>query len=509
MQSFAKILRYVHAGRIARVKSSFLRSVVAILATTTPSVADESSGALVVRRPVATIAGATGQRFDSLQAAIEAAGDGDTIQLGEGRFDERVTITKRVEIVGAGAEKTVLGPTRQTQSTLRESAERTAEEIDDAMRNVENERPRREYSEAETAALKHKYDEFKQQFGEYLRPIIAVDGAADVELRSLCVTMPDAPREGGGLQVCGAVAVKNGGVRMKDCRIIGCLSSGVQAEGDSRLELIDCLVAGCWGAGVSGKAVNVLLSRCDIRNNYHYNVSLFANSCVIEQCRISGSAWSGVSSGSTAMRVEKCAIFDNARAGIYSTGNNGVVRHNLIFRNGMGGACCWADESPTYESNVFLDNGDSALLVNGPAEPQIRKNLISHSPLGVRFGPSALTGGVRPPAAEFHVTGNAFWRIETPLALFSSQEQSAPKAIPLAEGDGNRVVDPEASMDDRQTLVIDNEALVRDLDLQPLVGLSLASRWPLTEEELEMIPEDGTRESSRWKKLPKLAGGEE
>lgn len=46
--------------------------------------------------------------FATLQAALDAAGDGDTIKIAPGTFAGGVTILKSVELVGAGADQTVL-----------------------------------------------------------------------------------------------------------------------------------------------------------------------------------------------------------------------------------------------------------------------------------------------------------------------------------------------------------------------------------------------------------------
>jgi hypothetical protein len=46
--------------------------------------------------------------FRSIQAAINAAAPGDTIQIRRGTYDERVEITKNVALVGAGASATTI-----------------------------------------------------------------------------------------------------------------------------------------------------------------------------------------------------------------------------------------------------------------------------------------------------------------------------------------------------------------------------------------------------------------
>src|SRR5438552_6047576 len=52
--------------------------------------------------------GGTPKCFPTLQAAVDAAHDGDTIKLGPGTFAGGVTIDVSVELEGAGAESTII-----------------------------------------------------------------------------------------------------------------------------------------------------------------------------------------------------------------------------------------------------------------------------------------------------------------------------------------------------------------------------------------------------------------
>jgi hypothetical protein len=286
------------------------------------------------------------------------------------------------------------------------------------------------------------------------------------------------------------------------CAVVGCFAGGIGLEDVSRVEIVKSLVAGCWGTGISGPTnVDAVLSisDCDIRNNYHYNLSIGGGA--VENCRISGSAWSGISGG--AARVERNAVFDNARSGIYSVGIEGVVKHNLIYRNGSGMGC-WAPATPIIEANLFLDNANGAIYVNGPCEPEISRNLIVGSPLGVRYGPMGITKGEKLPATEFHVGNNLFWRVGTPVALFKSNEPGASALqIELAVDTGNRDVDPLISTGaDEQVDFAENSPV--DAETAAALGkVSMRSRWPLTPEERAMIPEDGTRDWQKWKMRPR------
>jgi hypothetical protein len=65
-------------------------------------------------------AGGSRHCHDTIQAAVDAAHDGDTIRIAQGRFAGGVTVDKSVRLVGAGAGRTVIkggGPVLTLGST--------------------------------------------------------------------------------------------------------------------------------------------------------------------------------------------------------------------------------------------------------------------------------------------------------------------------------------------------------------------------------------------------------
>ena len=89
-----------------------------------------------VAPPTARIAGHDGD-FATIQAAIDAAEEGAVIELTPGRFNERIKITKPLTLVGAGADRTVIGPTSEDQTRLRDSYEKLWASVDHAVRELE------------------------------------------------------------------------------------------------------------------------------------------------------------------------------------------------------------------------------------------------------------------------------------------------------------------------------------------------------------------------------------
>lgn len=452
-----------------------------------------------------TVTGLEDEVFHSLQKAIDAAPPGAIINLSAGRFNERVTIKKSVSLVGAGADVTIIGPTEEEQIKLWNEALLSQKLVDDVERAAEDANPRKQLTEADAEHLKKNYEKMHRLVALCLQPTLLVEGANQVEIHSLRITMPLTPQEDSGLQVTAAVQINNSAVKMKKCAVVGCMSDGVDVSGDSQLDIDDCLIAACWGTGVSASNpnnANVHIARSDIRNNYHYNIGLGVDICVIEDCRISGTAWGGVSCGANTVQVLRNVIFNNSR-GIYSVGKQGIVKHNVFYQNNAA-VSCWSSDQPIYEENIFLENSIGTANVNGPGEPKFRNNIFVNSPSGVRYGPMKITKGEKPPTTNFHLEGNVFWQIEKPAVLRRSHEDhSQDEPIAILENRDNHVANPNVAFNNEKQLVIGNGNVISKSGLKELQSLSLDSQWKITPEEKAMIPDDGTVESSKWKKRPK------
>lgn len=444
----------------------------------------------------------TQEKFRSLQAAIDAAPPNSTIDLGAGRFDERVRIAKSLTLVGAGTNSTILGPTADAQLELSMHLEERAIRVDSIVRRVEATQPRHEPTAEEVEEVRAAYDECRKLETKLRMPIVSIEGNAYVVMRNLRVTMPLTPRKGSGLPVTAAVKVQDANLLIQDAAIVGCMAEGISVGGKTKLDVKDCLIAACWGTGVSAShpnTANVHLQNSDIRNNYHYNIGLGVDTCVIEGCRISGTAWSGISTGAKSARIERNVIFHNSRA-IYAAGENGTVRHNLFYDND-GGASCWHNEKPTYESNIFYKNSAGGINVLGPAEPLIKKIAFIDCTQGITYRPLNTPQKNYPYAEHYHVEHNVFWQVESPLNIIKSVEPNA-QAKSLKLPDTNQLLNPEITLVDG-VLQLGNDQKSRELGMEAMNGMTLKSRWPITPEETAMIPDAGQLDSNLWKLRPK------
>jgi hypothetical protein len=442
------------------------------------------------------VAELTGQEFTSIQAALDAAPTNGRIDIGPGQYDERLKIAKPITLVGSGPDKTVLGQTAATRQALIAVLEQRAEIFEG-------------HGAQKPADPAGWLREIQTMMVTLEEPVVKLEGVDRVELRSLLITSPGTPRAGRGLSVAGAIDVKAASLRMTDCAVVGCYANGIRAEGGSKLEIDDCLVAACWGTGIgvfNHTPGTLRIVNSDIRNCYHTNIwtGPHSNPCSIEGCRISGSAFFGIRYGERRPQITRNAIFENARAAIYDEGEGGVVTRNVFYKNAVGGAACWFRSRPQFEGNLFLATGRTAIYVNGSCEPKIRGNTFVDSEFAVSYAPVDLLK--LDPIGKYDVRENLFWQITDPVvrqypATPAVAMQIRPIELP-AEG-CNRVADPQIEIGPDEQVMIKPNSPARELDLAALATISLRSRWPLTADERAMIPDDGTRESSKWKMRPR------
>lgn len=445
------------------------------------------------------IVNASDKLFDSIQSAIDAAQEGDSIQIGEGRFDERLRVNKQITLHGAGADKTVLGPTLDNQIRLREKIEEFAERVQSGKLTDEE--------RLEPAKLQQT---FERQFRTYSSPVIDIKNAVGVELRGLKVTLPDTPKKGTGLNSSNAIAIDHADVRIHECAVVGCMETGVHASNGANLTIQDSLIAGAWGTGVAmfnREPGRLRISDSEIRNCYHNNIwtGPYSDPCIIERCRISGSAWFGIRYGEKAPVIEHNLIFENARSGIYAEGPGGTIRGNLFLRNENGGTSCYYDNKAKISDNVFIENGRVSIWVNGDGEPLIAHNVFLKSERGISYEPLLVGKKTVEPTGKYHVRDNLFWGVEKSVVLrdaMTTDGQWTDRAI--AELDTtNQILDPRLTIMSDVPLQVEESSPIRQFGLEKeLDRIPMRSRWPITDEEKAMIPDEPTRDWSKWKMRP-------
>ncbi|HEY1784489.1 MAG TPA: right-handed parallel beta-helix repeat-containing protein, partial [Pirellulales bacterium] len=208
-----------------------------LLAASRPLLADRAPAAGEIR-----IADRPDEQYLSIQAAIDAAANGATVLIGEGRYDERLDIDKPIKLVGAGPDKTVLGPTAEGRAADVEAFRVHAKTAENRFED---------WSFLGKTPADPKKVLVLEEMIALSAAIVHVENARGVELRSLGVTSPGDPRPDGQWDnAFHGVEVKNAGLRMTDCAVVGCVGDGVRVTGRSNVEIDDCLIAGSWCNGV-------------------------------------------------------------------------------------------------------------------------------------------------------------------------------------------------------------------------------------------------------------------
>jgi hypothetical protein len=143
--------------------------------------------------------------------------------------------------------------------------------------------------------------------------------------------------------------------------------------------------------------------------------------------------------------------------------------------------------------------------VSGESEPMIRRNIFVQGEFAVDYGSFGRPEGNIPPTHTHYVRENLFWKIDRPVARCDWVGKESRLQIDLVElpaAAKNRVVDPQITIDadGHAKFAIDSPA--RQADFAVISAVSLKSRWPLTDVERAMLPDNGSRDVSKWKTGP-------
>jgi hypothetical protein len=411
----------------------------------------------------------------SLQAAIEACPPGSVIRLVAGVYSERITIEKPITLVGAGWDKTVIGPAGAKPPAPKET------------------RDARDAGSVRAPRV-------------LLEPTLLVRNTRDVELRGLRVRGPDSAADKGTLTEEALVVFDSAAVAVSECAGVGPSMNGISIRGASDVHLDHSLVAALWGTGVqasgdkatggtggSSARARVEISDCDIRNCYHRCVTIGSDDVVVERCLISGSAWHGIRYDGCSPTIRANQIFGNARSGIYASGEtNAKVTGNVFWKNEMSGVSCWFKNADVIEGNTFVGNLREAIAVLGGSRPKISKNVFADNPIAVfanKIGGDADPGALVP--SELAIVANFFWA--NPIGL-----KIADQTLPLPSG--NELVDPGFVDAAAQKFALAPDAAARRASAGAADPILLASPFPIQPEEKAIVPDTDKRDFQLWKR---------
>ncbi len=413
---------------------------------------------------------------ESVQAAVDKAPEGATIQLAPGTFPESVTIAKPLTLQGSGWEKTTLGPGKPMPLTQKQKDEFFAA-LDAASNKQERARIAVAFATGQSM------------------PTVTVKNTKGVVLRGIKFRGPPTGDAEGGLTTESLITFDNAAGVIRECAVIGPFMNGVSVLAGSDVRIENSLVAAIWGTGVAaGKQTKLHVSDSDIRNCYHRCVVLATDDATIERCRISGSAWHGVRYDGCSPKILFNHIFANARSGIYASGRtSATVRGNVFWRNEMDAMSCWFDNSDNVEGNTIVGNLREGIIVLGQSKTNLVRNVFVDNPVGVACSKIASRGerSAESPIGDPKVERNFFFKNARPM-----QASEIEKPLPP----GNESIDPKVSgAADSFKLAVDSPA--RKANAGAADPIALASPFAIQPEEKSMVPDSETREFSKWKKV--------
>ncbi len=413
------------------------------------------------------------QLGQSIQQALDSAPAGALVRLLEGVYPERITLRKSVALVGAGAGKTLLKPDKPEPGVTPETIKAAYERLRSA-----------QTSEQKEQLLKTYVD-------DYFRPTVLLEEVRDVMLKGLSVQGIRPSSEEATLTSDALLRSRASSANIEDCEFVGPYANGIQITNGGQVKIARCLVAGIWGKGISVSQsqateralMEVVIEESTVRNCYHRCI-IIGKGCdkvAVRRCHISGSAWHGIRYDDASPVIEENHIFANARSGIYASGNTKAhVRGNIISRNEMDAVSCWYHNHDLFENNIFAGNLRDGVAILGQSKPMFKRNVFAHQPISLVL--SKVGGDKSGTLGQFESEDNVFWQNGT--------EKELPK--------GGRAVDPLFMNASTGDFRLSPESPLRKLKIGASGSTPLASVWPLTAGEKEMIPSSATRNFSDW-----------
>ncbi len=434
--------------------------------------------------------------YGSIQEAIDAAPAGSIVRIGPGVYKERLEIDKPLTLEGAAWDKTTIITENKSADVFEEAMNTFRKRILEAKSE--------EHAKKLSAELQAQFEaEMKENMAAQTH---LVSDAENVVIRNLKLTSPGRSIEGRALSVP-IIRFSNAGALMSGCAVVGTPGNGINIEEGSDVQIRDSLVAGVWSTGIavaSGRddVANAGIINCDVRNCYHRGITIGpgCDSTVVRSCRISGSSWHGIRYDNASPTIIDNLIFANARCGIYASGRTAAsVSKNLFYGNEITGISCWFKNQDTIEENTFVANKQSGLEVLGASRPIVRKNIFYANPTAVFCGnigndsPSATSDGT------VNLEENLFWGFEYKVAWRhpgEAKEEVVTEEVKLDEKARNVVFDPEFEDITAEDFSLKLDSPARRPGIGAAVLIDYKSPWPLQDEEIPIIPEDKTEDTS-------------
>jgi hypothetical protein len=417
---------------------------------------------------------------DSIQAAIAAAGEGDTIELAAGAWRENLIVDKSLTIVGKGSLATTVELPGETEATIETILEKLLLRL-------------------AALPLPDRAPFLRTNGLAKSPPPLRIAGAHRVNLRGLRFRW-SGPKAKNPSVIEQLVDVRQAVVVMEDVAFLGSPADAVLAHDSASLTMRDCLVAGNLGRGVvlgaKDEAVRKAhLLRCEIRHNYlsHIAMTHDARDVRVADCNLHGTAFFALRPYATNAVITGNHIHDIPRNALYCPSPSALLISNNLFVT-AGAASFWRDGGDRFVNNTVVARGAAGIYSINEARPLIADNVFHNCDAALQ---GSYSSGAKPDdeTGRFELRGN--WYSDNRTNHLRVAPQGLPQIRPVAAnarfGDAGFVA---ASTGDYR-LRPDGPARLAGmgarLDRRP------ASRFPLQPEEAAIIPATNSWDFSRWR----------
>lgn len=423
-------------------------------------------------------------KFKSIQAAIDAAAPGATIEIAAGTWQENILIRKGVTLKGAGWNETIVELPGNTEPTMEAFWDRVLKELEemDLAERRKNMRLRLSLSNNQPLRIADAQGVTVSDIGFHWAGPKSINPHVIQQLAE----------------------ITNASVNLQRVAIVGSAEDGLLVHGGGEVEIRDSLVAGNWGRGIQVNSGRFRLLGSDIRHNYksHVFISHNVTSARVENCRLYGSAFFGFRAGGTNTVISGNAVFDTARAAFYLGRTSLTVSNNLFLNHAFGAAQAWDGNRDLFVNNTFVNTGRYGFTSIGTAKPILRRNIFWGHDTALQSSVSSVLSPDKQRPGDFELDGNLFSSNRTNWSRLRPDQGGKLETVSVENTFGSVFYDPGFRDPVGRDYSLRSDSRARAAGIGAVDPPSLKSPFPVTAFEKAMIPQSGSWDFKHWRKPP-------